>query len=304
MNKIIIGARGSQLSLAQTKIVEDLLIKQNPALQIEIKVVKTTGDKNMNPVPLDTIGKGWFTKELDSELLLGKIDMAVHSLKDIPENLPRGLIISAIPKREDAREVLISKNGIKLKDLKKGARIGTDSIRRRVQIMQKRTDLTVESIRGNVPRRIEKLENGEYDALILASAGLIRLGLTSKIAEYYSPTDLVPSPGQGALAIVTKKSNNKLNRLLKKINHKQTILAVSAERAFSDSVGGGCKMPVGAYAICAGEKLTLYGMLGSMNGENMIYDKIVGKITKPKTLGRTLAKRIIKRAQWYEIIKN
>lgn len=239
MDKLIIGTRGSQLSLAQTEIIKEKLQRFFPKTQIEIKIIKTTGDINMNPVPLDTVGKGWFTKELDKALLDGRIDLAVHSLKDLPEELPEGLIIAAIPEREDAREALVSKNNISFEKLKKGAVIGTDSTRRQSQILQKRPDLKVKSIRGNVITRLKKLESGEFDGIFLAVAGLKRLGLANCITQYFSEKDFIPSPGQGALAITIKKNNKILLHQLKKINHEETLIAVTAERAFSRALGGG-----------------------------------------------------------------
>ena len=251
MNKrIIIGTRGSQLALIQTEIIKKQLLLVQPNVEVEIKIITTTGDKNMSPVPLDNVGKDWFTKEIDKALLNGVIDMAVHSLKDLPEVLPDGLIIAAIPKREDAREAFISKNNVPFDKLEKGAIIGTDSTRRRVQILYKRPDLMVRSIRGNVNTRLKKLTQSEYDGIFLAVAGLKRLGLEEKITQYFSESDMLPSPGQGALAVVVRKEEHALIDLLQKLNDEQTLAAVKAERSFSKVFGGGCKMPVGAYAQC------------------------------------------------------
>lgn len=300
MNKIIIGTRGSQLSLNQTKIIQDQLQEIVPNTTIETKIITTKGDKNMSPVPVDSVGKGWFTKEIDKELLQENIDIAVHSLKDLPEVLSPGLIIAAIPIREDAREALVSQKNLKLEELKKGAVIGTDSNRRATQILHKRSDLIVRSVRGNVNRRLEKLDNKEYDALCLAVAGLKRLGLANRIAQYFSITEFIPSPGQGALAVVIKKNNPNLYQLLQKINHLPTIRAVKAERSFSKTLGGGCKTPVGAYAESTGNKLTLYGVVGSLDAKHLETDTITGSITQPITLGKQLATRMLKTCQpWY-----
>lgn len=299
MKKIIIGARGSNLSLIQTKIIKELLLVHNPKLQVEIKIIKTTGDTNMSPIPLDTVGKGWFTKELDNALLKKTIDVAVHSLKDLPEMLPDELCIAAIPEREDAREALVTKNGLKLADLPKGAIIGTDSTRRKTQVLHKRKDLVIQSIRGNIDRRIEKLDKGQYDALVLAVAGLKRLELTKRITEYFSIADMIPSPGQGALAVVTRKSDTTLNKFLKKINHQSTIKEVTAERAFSQTFGGGCKMPVGAYAISSNKTMKLYGMVGSLDGKHIKKATLVGGITNPQSLGKKLANQLLQKARWY-----
>jgi len=300
MKKIIIGARGSQLSLIQTDIIKTFLQPLIPNATIEIKIIKTTGDKDMSPIPLDTIGKGWFTKAIDTQLLENKIDLAVHSLKDLPETLPEGLIISAIPEREDAREALVTNNNMSLQQLKKGAVIGTDSTRRRVQILQMRKDLRVESVRGNVNRRLEKLDNKEYDGLCLAVAGLKRLGMLDRITQYFDSTDFIPSPGQGALAVVSKKNKKELNTLLAQMNHRPTIAAITAERAFSSAVGGGCKMPIGAYAECINDTITLYAMLGSLDAKHMIKDSLQGNIDNPNDLGKTLAKNLLSRStSWY-----
>lgn len=300
---IIIGTRGSQLALIQTALIKNLL---QPLLTngiIETKIIKTTGDSNKNPIPLDTIGKGWFTKEIDRQLLEEKIDIAVHSLKDLPETLPDGLAITAIPKREDASEALVAKNNLELDQLPKGAIVGTDSTRRRVQIIQRRTDIIVQSVRGNVNSRLEKLEQGEYDGLFLAVAGIKRLGKESSITQYFDPTDFIPSPGQGALAIVSKQSNKELTQLLSQLNHDPSVTAVTAERAFSKAMGGGCKMPVGAYAICEGKTLTLHGMVGSLDGKQIAKDTISGDKMKPVALAEILASRLLKRTNWYRIEK-
>jgi hydroxymethylbilane synthase len=296
MNKkyIIIGTRGSQLSLVQTELIKKKLQVLLPQKQIEIKIIKTTGDKNMNPVPLDTIGKGWFTKELDKALLNERIDMAVHSLKDLPEELPAGLIIAAIPQREDPREALVSNKNIMFEKLKKGAIIGTDSTRRKTQILSKRPDLNVASIRGNVNTRLEKLANGEYDGIFLAVAGLKRLGMENRITQRFSETDIIPSPGQGALAIVIRKKDKILFNSLQKLNHQKTISAVLAERAFSRALGGGCKTPIGAYAEITDSQITLHGVVGSYIGTNVVKKSLQGTEAFPEKLGEKLAQTFLK----------
>src|SRR5882724_3144179 len=296
--KIVIGTRGSQLSLIQTNIVKNLLRPLVPHNSIEIKIIKTTGDKNMNPIPLDSIGKGWFTKEIDRQLLEGNIDLAVHSFKDLPDTLPLGLTIAAIPEREDAREALVARNGLPLQKLKKGAVIGTDSTRRKIQLLKMRSDVVIKSIRGNVNRRLEKLDNEEYDAVCLAVAGLKRLGMTNRISHYFDETDFVPSPGQGALAIITKKSNKALNKIISQLNHQPSVAAVIAERIFSRLLGGGCKMPIGAYAHCVGSTMTLYGMVGSLDGKKIIKDSITGDIKNYSALSEKLANRFSPQAKY------
>lgn len=299
-NKFIIGTRGSKLALIQTQIITNQLLTLFPDITIETKIITTTGDKNMSPVPLDNVGKDWFTKEIDRALLDGKIDMAVHSLKDLSENLPEGLVIAAIPKREDARESLISRGNVAFEKLKKGAIIGTDSTRRKSQILFKRPDLVVKSLRGNVNRRLEKFDNGEYDAIILAVAGLKRLHMDGRITQYFSETDIIPSPGQGALAVVIKKGNNVLFDLLQKLNHLPTIREITAERTFSKMCGGGCSMPIGAYAISKNKIVTLYGMIGSLDGEHVLKDSIKGNFPDAELLGKKLAEKLLKKSfPWF-----
>jgi hydroxymethylbilane synthase len=298
--KIIIGTRGSDLALIQTNIVEVLLKKKYPSLTITITIIKTTGDNDMRPVPLDDIGKGWFTRELDRALLSGSIDLAVHSLKDIPETLPDGLVIAAVLKREDVRDAFVSKKNVPFARLKKGAVIGTDSNRRRTQILSRRPDLIVNSIRGNVQTRLEKLNNGDYDGIILAVAGLKRLGMDARISEYFPVSEIIPSPGQGALAVVCKKNNRELIDLLKKITHKRTVREVLAEREFSQVFGGGCKTPVGAYAYISKQSLTLQGFIGSIDGKRLIRDSVTGDAASYKKLGRELASRLLEKSRdWY-----
>lgn len=290
---IIIGTRGSQLSQKQTNLVKQQLLLFHPETTIEIKIIMTKGDKNMSPIPLDTIGKGWFTKELDKALLQGEIDIAVHSMKDLPESLPEGLIIAGIPEREDIRDVLVSKNGDTLKTLRTNAVIGTDSIRRKIQILHKRSDVIIRSVRGNINTRLEKLERAEYDALILAAAGLKRLKLDDQIIEYFRADDVVPSPGQGALAVVVKETNKALVELVKSINDKAAVVETTAERAFAKAVGGGCKTPTGAYAICKGDQVTLHGMIGMEDGSFFIRESLEGRIEDAEKIGVTLAQNLL-----------
>jgi hydroxymethylbilane synthase len=301
IKKITIGARGSKLSLIQTDIVKEKLQAVLPDTEIVVKVITTKGDKNMSPVPLDSVGKGWFTKEIDKELAEGDIDLAVHSLKDLPEKLADGLIIGAIPEREDAREALVSRNNLSLEQLPSGAKIGTDSTRRKIQILQRRKDVVVESIRGNVNRRLEKLDNGEYDAIFLAVAGLKRLGLTDRITQYFSETDFIPSPGQGALAVVVAEKNTELVDILRKINHQPTITAVEAERALSKAMGGGCKTPIGAYAECKEETIYLSGLVGSLDATHVIKDTMEGNTSNAAAVGEALATKLLTQSKpWYK----
>lgn len=291
--KITIGTRGSDLALIQTEIVKNNLLAIDPTLEINVSIIKTKGDKNMSPIPLDTVGKGWFTKEIEKALLDKTIDLAVHSLKDMPEELPNGLAITAITKREDPRDVLVSRDKHTLADLPSGAIIGTDSSRRRLQVLHLRSDLHVASVRGNVNTRLNKLNEGNYDALVLAAAGLKRLGKDNVITQYFDPTAFIPAPGQGALAIETRKSDSILTAFLSNIIDKPTEIATNAERAFAAATGGGCKLPVGAYAVCNGDTCKLYGMLASLDGSQYIVDAIEGPCDEAVTMGEKLAKKIV-----------
>lgn len=300
MKTVTIGTRGSQLALIQTDIIKNMLLELVPTIHICVQIITTKGDKNMNPVPLDSVGKGWFTKEIDKALLDETIDIAVHSLKDLPEMLPEGLIIAAIPKREDAREALVSKDNTPLESFKKGAVIGTDSTRRKAQILHKRPDLVVESVRGNVNTRLEKLDAGQYDGLFLAVAGLKRLGLENRITQYFPIDDIIPSPGQGALAVVIKESNTDLFSLISQLNHQPTLTAISAERAFSKAVGGGCKLPVGMHAQCKGNTIHMHGVIGSLDGKHLAKDSLQGESRLSLQLAETLAQQLLKESNpWY-----
>lgn len=294
--KITIGTRGSDLAIIQTEIIKAAILSVDPEVVIDVSIIKTEGDKNMSPIPLDTVGKGWFTKEIEKALLDGIIDVAAHSLKDLPEELPDGLGISAITERGDVRDVLVSKNHMKLADLPKGAIIGTDSSRRRLQILHLREDLRVESVRGNVNTRLKKLHEGNYDALVLAAAGLQRLNMEQDITEYFDPTTFIPAPGQGALAVETRISDTALNNILQQINHTPTIITTKAERAFASAIGGGCKLPVGAYAVCEGKTFTLYGMMALLDGKEYIIDKTNGFCDEAEYLSKVLANKIITKA--------
>ncbi len=267
MATLTIGTRGSKLALVQTDLTAQALKRADPTLEIKIRVIETHGDQNQNPIPLDTIGKGWFTKEIEEGLLKKEIDLAVHSLKDLAEEMPAELTIAAYLPREDARDVLITKQGESLEELKQGAIIGTDSTRRSVQIKALRPDLVVQSLRGNVPTRVQKLQTEQYDAIILAAAGLKRLGMADKITRYFEPYEMTPAPGQGILAVQTRADTSS-GDLIRRINDKKAATAAELERTFSAKHGGGCKSPTGAYAWCEGSKWYLLGMT-EQNGKIM-----------------------------------
>lgn len=264
--KITIGTRGSQLALKQTGFVIDAILREHPSIKVETKIITTKGDSDQSPIPLDTVGKAWFTQEIEEALQSGAIDLAIHSLKDLPPDVPEGLLVAPVLQREDARDVLISKDLIKLEQLPAGAIVGTDSIRRKAQILASRPDLVVKSVRGNINTRLRKLQDEEYDALVLAAAGLTRLGLQENITEYLEPTEFVPAIGQGILAAEARKDHPFIWDIVTDIQDEDTVLTVEAEQAFSRTIGGGCKLPIGCYARFEGQEVIIHAMVGSMDG--------------------------------------
>jgi hydroxymethylbilane synthase len=282
--KYVVGARGSQLSLAQTNWVISELKKNYSDLEVEIKTIKTKGDTDARP--LFTIDqKGIFEKEIDKAVAENKIDFAVHSLKDVPSNLDERLIISCIPKRELVNDVFISPDGNTLDNIRSGAVIGTSSLRRAVQIRRKRPDLIVKPIRGNIETRIKKVIEKNFDAIILAQAGLSRLGVNVQYSVL-STNDFSPSPGQGAIAIVSRSDDKNIIPILKKIEDQNSRLEIEAERALSDYVDSGCRFPIGAYAKSYGDSLILDVSAFSVDGKNSIRVKKTGSKKDPKSLGK------------------
>jgi hydroxymethylbilane synthase len=278
---IVIGSRGSQLALWQARWVAARLAELGEETRIEI--IRTTGDK-VTEVPLGQVGtKGLFTKEIEDALLDGSIDVAVHSLKDMPTELPSGLVLAAIPQREDVRDALV---GHRLVDLPMGARVGTGSLRRAAQLRGLRPDLDVQGIRGNVDTRLRKLDEGQYDAIVLASAGLRRLGWDSRISQYLEPSEMVPAVGQGALAIETASAKT---ALVSKLHDVATGAAVRAERALLSTLGGGCQVPVGAYASVTGGGLNLQAVVASGDGTRIVRSHAEGSLEAPEDLGRHVA---------------
>ncbi len=282
--KYIVGARGSQLSLAQTNWVISELKKFNSDLEFEIKTITTKGDTDTRP--LFTIDqKGIFEKEIDRAVAEQKIDFAIHSLKDVPSQLDDTLVLASIPKREIVKDIFISYDGATLDSIKSGATVGTSSLRRAVQVMRKRSDVTVKPIRGNIETRIRKISEGNYDAVVLAQAGISRLGLDVK----YSPLsidDFSPSPGQGALAIVSRADDFDTISMLKKIEDANSRLEIEAERALSDYVDSGCRFPIGAYAQSKESEMNLSVSAFSVDGKKSILVKKSGPKNDPASLGK------------------
>jgi hydroxymethylbilane synthase len=286
---LVIGTRGSKLALIQTNLVADALKTNDPSLQVEARVIQTKGDVNQAPIPLDTIGKNWFTAEIEQALLKNEIDIAVHSLKDMAPEIPEGLIVLPVLKRADAREAFISKTGKKLMDLPQGAIVGTDSLRRKAQLLHVRPDFTVTSVRGNVDTRLRKLREENYDAIVIAVAGLQRLGLSDVITEILDPEIFVPSPGQGVLAAQIRASDQTLTSMIDSIKDEATAVVVSAETAFTHTIGGGCKLPVGCLATIEGENVSIRGMMGETDGSRVEYLSVRGEKKDAAMLAGKLA---------------
>jgi hydroxymethylbilane synthase len=285
-----IGTRGSPLSLAQTNWVIAELQKKSPLTEFEIIPIKTKGDTDARPL-FDINQKGIFEKEIDRAVVERKVDFAVHSLKDVPAELPDDLILACIPKREAANDVFISKNGDTLDKIKKGAVIGTSSLRRAVQISRKRPDVVVKPIRGNIESRIKKIDDENFDAVVLAEAGIGRLGLDVKF-EKLSPIDFPPSPGQGALAIVSRKDDFELVKLLQTIEDADSRSCIEAERSLSIFVDSGCRFPVGALAQKNGDKLRLHVIVYSVDGSKSINVEKTGDPSQAKEIGKKLAEEL------------
>lgn len=288
--KYKIGTRGSLLSLAQTNWVISELTKRSPEIEFEIVTIKTRGDTDARP--LFTINqKGIFEKEIDRAVAEKKVDFAVHSLKDVPSELPNDLVLACIPKREDPNDVFISKDRSTLLEIKKGSKVGTSSLRRAVQIWRIRPDLIVKPIRGNIETRIRKIEQGEFDAVVLAQAGISRLGLDVKF-ERLSTKDFPPSPGQGAIAIVSRKDNSSLIEILRKIEDLDSRYEVEAERSLSVFVDSGCRFPVGAIAKKKGDRLTLNVIVYSVDGKKSINVESTGDFMQAVELGKQAASEL------------
>lgn len=294
-NKIIIGSRGSELALWQSNFIKSELEKKNKNLKVEIKIIKTTGDKILN-VALSKIGdRSLFTKELEVALLNKEIDLAVHSLKDLQTQIPEGLKLSAVTKRHHVEDVLISgKKRITLQSLRENAVIATGSLRRRSQILHLRPDLKIEELRGNVPTRIKKFLSSKWDGIILARAGVERLKLQKHISSVISVDEILPAVGQGALGIEINEENNIVDDILKSIHHEETYKAVIAERALLSTLEGGCQVPIGAYAVVKPNGLYLDALVGSIDGTLTFRKKMRGSKNKPGQLGKKLAKDLIK----------
>jgi hydroxymethylbilane synthase len=292
--EIRIGTRGSALALWQAEWVKSELEKKYPGMTVSLTKIKTTGDKILD-VPLAKVGgKGLFVKEIEEAMLRSEIDIAVHSMKDVPTFFPDGLHLGAITKREDPRDAFISRNKVKFKDLPRGANIGTSSLRRQAQLMNIRPDFVIHQLRGNVDTRIRKLREGQFDAIILAAAGVKRLGLAENVTEYLDAELSLPAIGQGALGIECRVDDRELNDLIAFFNHQESRVCVTGERALLRRLEGGCQVPIACYGQIRNNNLSLVGLVGSVDGKTLIKDAIEGPQSEAERLGVTLAEKLLK----------
>lgn len=294
---LVIGSRGSKLALWQSENVREQLRFQNPGLEIRIEIIKTTGDVKQDPLAVIG-GKGVFTKELEDALLTNRVDIAVHSLKDLPTILPDGLTLSAICQREDPRDALVLSRGIhnrnaSLRNLPEGAVVGTSSLRRLAQLKSLRADVEIKDLRGNVDTRLRKLDEGQYNALILASAGLNRLGLSDRISAAIPIADMLPAVGQGAVGIETRNDDQFTKDIVAKLDHYETRLACLAERSLLRELGGGCQFPIAAHALVEGNALKLEALVAQPDGSRILRDRLSGPSNAPEALGKELARKLI-----------
>ena len=289
--KIVIGSRGSKLALWQAGWVREQLA--SAGFVTELRAIKTSGDKLAN-IPLTQSGtKGFFVKEIEEALATGEIDLAVHSLKDLPTEQPKGLHVAAVPPREDARDVLISRQNVRFADLGTGARVGTSSPRRQAQARALRADLELIAVRGNLDTRIRKLDRGEYDALILAAAGVARLGLADRVTEHFDVRQMCPAVGQGALAIELRRDDEPMHSAVRCLDHPPTHLAVLAERAALRRLGGGCLTPTGAHAVVEDGILRLAGIVAEVDGTRILRAFAEGSPADPEALGDQVARQLL-----------
>lgn len=297
MKKIIIGTRGSGLALAQTGQMRELLLQAHSGLEVEVRIIKTSGDMFQNVSLSAAGGKGLFTKEIEEQLMRGEVHIAVHSMKDLPTELPAGLVIGAAPRREDPRDVLITKKYDSLNALPQGARVATSSVRRRAQLLAQRPDLQFEDMRGNLDTRLRKLsENDALDATLLAAAGLNRLGIRGQwSALRWCPLDfevMIPAVGQGIVAIEVREDDAETRKLIAALNDPDALACGDAERVFLNVLGGGCHVPFAGHATVCGAELKFIGGVFSPDGKTAKRVQVTGAKTSPQELGKRAAKRV------------
>ncbi len=292
---VVIGTRGSRLALWQAEWIQARLGEIAPQLTVTLRTIKTSGDKILD-VPLAKIGgKGLFVKEIEEALLGEDIDLAVHSMKDVPTVLPDGLAILCVPQREDPRDALISHSGRSLDQLPQGARVGTSSLRRQAQLLHHRRDLQISMLRGNLDTRLRKVREGEFDAIVVAAAGLRRMGWLDAVTEYLAPDVSLPAIGQGALGLEGRVGDSFVQDLVQSLNHPPTRTAVMAERALLDRLEGGCQVPIAAHATLKGDELSLEALIASVDGQCVIRSRLQGPASQGPELGRELAEQLLAR---------
>ncbi|MDD2358599.1 MAG: hydroxymethylbilane synthase [Thiovulaceae bacterium] len=294
MKKLTIATRGSQLALWQSNYIKSVLEAQNPDLEVELKVIITTGDRILDKALSQIGGKGLFLKELEEAMQRGEAQIAVHSLKDVPTELPDGFVLGAITEREDARDALLSEKYENIDALPKGAIVGTSSLRRRMQIEALRPDLIIKDLRGNVDTRIKKLQNGDFDAIILASAGINRLGFGDSVKYIYniSLAEMIPSMGQGALGIEAV-NDPEVVAMVARLQDDATMIATTIERDFVDSLDGGCQVPIGVNAVVNGDDVSIEVILGLPDGSEILRESTIAKTSDYKTIGRIMGQDMI-----------
>ncbi|MEI4984957.1 hydroxymethylbilane synthase [Aeromonas caviae] len=288
-----IATRKSPLALWQANFVKDRLEALHPDLQVELVPMSTQGDKILDTPLAKVGGKGLFVKELETAMLEGRADIAVHSMKDVPVEFPDGLGLHTICEREDPRDAFVSNHFNQIDELPQGAVVGTSSLRRQCQLRAARPDLVIRDLRGNVNTRLAKLDAGEYDAIILAAAGLKRLEMAHRIAAFIEPEQSLPANGQGAVGIECRLDDHELHALLAPLEHPETRIRVLTERAMNRALQGGCQVPIGAYALVQGEEVWLRGLVGSPDGSRVIRDEIRGPLAEGEALGHTLAQHLL-----------
>ena len=290
--ELTIGTRGSKLALWQSNYIKDEL-ERITGLPGYLKVIKTTGDKILD-VPLAKVGgKGLFTKEIEVELLAGTVDLAVHSMKDVPTDVPEGCILAAMPERVDPRDVLVSGAGYTIDTLPHGARLGTSSLRRRAQVVHLRPDLEIVDVRGNLDTRMRKAEEGEVDAVILAAAGITRMGWADRITSNIPTSQMVSAVGQGAIGVEIREGDEYMLHVLEQIGHPETMECVTAERVVMRRLEGGCQVPIGAYARYEDETLVMDALVGSVDGTRIVREQLCGDPGEPEALGEAMVERLL-----------
>ncbi len=291
--RVRVGTRGSKLALIQAESLTRELEKSDPGLTCELVIIKTRGDRILDSPLSNIAGKGLFITEIEEALLSGEIDLAVHSLKDLPTDLPEDLELGAVLKREDARDALVSRSGKTLDEITPEETIATSSLRRKAQLLHCHSDYRIVDIRGNIDTRLKKLENGACDALVLAASGLKRAGYAHRITEYLDPDLVVPAACQGVIGIEVRRNNEEVENMMKAINHEATMRAARAERAFLGILEGGCQVPIGCFSGVSGGRFEMTGLISDLDGRRVVKKKASGNLNNAVQIARDLAEQIL-----------